>query len=408
MRNAEEIALPAFVASRVAARPVAKRVFAMMETEGLAPNGLLLAEYDARTDAAVDSMLQSLASTPVLVDVVRSDLRRAVEAAESWWLLAESGEVPISSNLVGADTDDENNVHEMKSLHTAFTIQARITKNLDRLKVQALRERMEALGHEEDLRRMNDLQDAANQEHTWWQSLNPQTDRVLPPAELVTAMLIRLGAEVLPTDRICGSCGVKMLDSCGYHALCCGRAESTIGHDRVRDCVGMVCAYSDPATELEALGLCPQELTLRPADVLTRALHPTQIVAADVGVRAPHAASAGTDPLGNMRADKLEKYEPHRDDLAAQGVIYEPLIFSCYGRRHPRTTDMLKLAASRAARCRGSSKSGGLLRWWHRQLAAEIWRRAAKMVHSCTPRWVPPEPSDADEAEDVEMMELEL
>lgn len=84
MRDAEEIALPAFVASRVAARPVAKRVFAMMETEGLALNGLLLAEYDARTDAAVDKMLQSLASTSVVVNVVRSDLRRAVEAAESW------------------------------------------------------------------------------------------------------------------------------------------------------------------------------------------------------------------------------------------------------------------------------------------------------------------------------------
>ena len=79
------------------------------------------------------------------------------------------------------------------------------------------------------------------------------------------------------------------------------------------------------------------------------------------------------------------KYEPHREDLASQGIVYEPIIFSAYGRRHPRTTDMLKLAASKAARSRGWSKTGGLLRWWHRQLAAELWRRVARMVHACMP-----------------------
>ena len=163
-------------------------------------------------------------------------------------------------------------------------------------------------------------------------------------------------------------------------------AESTVGHNRVRDCVGLVCSYSDPATDLEVPGLCPQAPTLRPADVLTRALHHTQVVAADVGVRAPHAASAGLDPLGKMRIEKHQKYEPHREDLAAQGIIYEPIIFSAYGRRHPQTTDMLKFAASRAARRRGWLKAGSLLKWWHRQLAAELWRRVARMVHSCMPR----------------------
>ena len=83
--------------------------------------------------------------------------------------------------------------------------------------------------------------------------------------------------------------------------------------------------------------------------------------------------------------EKREKYEAHRGDLAQQGIVYEPIIFSAYGRRHPRTTDMLKLAASKAARRRGWSKTGGLLKWWHRRLAAELWRRAARMVHACTP-----------------------
>ena len=129
------------------------------------------------------------------------------------------------------------------------------------------------------------------------------------------------------------------------------------------------------------------------------------MIAADVGLRAPHAATAGLDPLGNMRVEKIEKYDPHREDLAAQGIRYEPIIFSAYGRRHPQTTDMLKFAASRAARRRGWSKASGLLRWWHRQLAAEVWRRAARMIHACMPRGRMPHeemrsnPDDDDETD---------
>ena len=186
--------------------------------------------------------------------------------------------------------------------------------------------------------------------------MNHQTDRVLPPVEWVTAMRARLGAPVLPTDCICGSCGQKMLDACGYHALCCANAESTVGHNRVRDCVGLVCSFSDPATDLEVPGLCPRAPTLRPADVLTRALHPTQVVAADIGVRAPHAASAGLDLLGNTRIEKYEKYEPHREDLAIQGILYEPIIFSAYGRRHPDPPTCLSLQPRRLPGVGGGQK----------------------------------------------------
>ena len=65
-----------------------------------------------------------------------------------------------------------------------------------------MRDKLEALGHKEDIRRLDDMQDSANQEHTWWHSLNPQEERVLPPAEWITAMRIRLGAAMLSMDRI--------------------------------------------------------------------------------------------------------------------------------------------------------------------------------------------------------------
>ena len=57
---------------------------------------------------------------------------------------------------------------------------------------------------------------------------------------------------------------------------------------------------------------CPP---LRPADVLTRAAHPSLIVAVDVGIRAPHASNARHDAAESMRQDKLDYNEEHLEDL---------------------------------------------------------------------------------------------
>ena len=384
--DAEELALPAFVASRVAARPVAERIFKSLEEEGLAPEGHLLANYDRRSNAAVDRLLEAFAGEEETKDAIQSTLRRALVAAEAWWATVEAGGEPSGANLIGEEADDDESASLLKSLHSAFAIQHSITKHFDRRRLRRLHDLYEESGEVEDVKRLEDLQDTPNQDHTWWQALNPQTDRVLPPQEWVTAMRIRLGASLTCSDRVCACCGAKVMDMQGYHALCCANAESTIGHNRVRDCLGVICSSSDPATDIEVPGLCPRAPTLRPADVLTRAFHPTLVVAADVGVRAPHAADAGDNPLDDMRIDKLQKYEDHREDLAVQGIKYEPVIFSAYGRRHPKATDMIKFAASRAARRRGWSNIAGLLKWWHRQLAAELWRRAARMAHACTPK----------------------
>ena len=56
-------------------------------------------------------------------------------------------------------------------------------------------------------------------------------------------------------------------------------------------------------------------------------MHPTLVVAADVGVRAPHAADAGAAPLAEMQTQKIAKYLPHLGDLEAQGITYVPIIF---------------------------------------------------------------------------------
>jgi hypothetical protein len=90
-----------------------------------------------------------------------------------------------------------------------------------------------------------------------------------------------------------------------------------------------------------------------------------------------------------MRKDKLDYYEAHLEDLARQGIVYKPMTFTAYGRRHPDATNMLHIAATTVARQRGDSSAIGLQKHWQRQLAAEIWRRAARTVRACLPKWQP-------------------
>ena len=144
-------------------------------------------------------------------------------------------------------------------------------------------------------------------------------------------------------------------------------------------------SVSDPGAALEVAGLVPSAPTLRPADILTVAAHETSLVAVDVGVTAPHRLNAGLDCTETMKQEKLRKYELHLPELQQQGIFYKPATFSTFGRRHPDTTKMMTLAARRAARYRGMSDHRNLLNRWFRSIAAEVWRRAAKMVRACLP-----------------------
>ena len=106
-----------------------------------------------------------------------------------------------------------------------------------------------------------------------------------------------------------------------------------------------------------------------------------------------------------MTQGKLDSHEKHVSDLDSHGIVYMPMIFTAYGRRHPSATKMLKHAATTVARQRGYANVSGLQSHWQRQLAAEVWRRAARMVKACLPKWQPPVAGDGDE-DDVEESDL--
>ena len=125
------------------------------------------------------------------------------------------------------DEDGSGDVEgEMRKLHNSFRIQHALTSVLDKMKMDKLQQTFVDEGLEEDIRRLADLQDASAQEHTWWQQLNPETDRLLPDSEWIVAMRLRLGALVIPVDGLCGYCGERCMDSNGYHSLCCALGEA--------------------------------------------------------------------------------------------------------------------------------------------------------------------------------------
>ena len=126
------------------------------------------------------------------------------------------------------------------------------------------------------------------------------------------------------------------------------------------------------------------------------------MVAVDIGARATYASNARGDAAESMRRDKLDYYESHFAELERQGIVYAPMTFTAYGRRHPDATNMLQHAATKVVRQRGRTAARGLLKFWERQIAAEIWRRAARMVRICLPKWRPPPTTDDAEAEDID------
>ena len=54
-----------------------------------------------------------------------------------------------------------------------------------------------------------------------------------------------------------------------------------------------------------------------------------------------------------MRLCKVRHYRDHLEDLRLQGILYTPLIWSCWGREHEETTKVLRQIDRAAARRRG-------------------------------------------------------
>ena len=97
-RTAEEVALPAFVASRIAAAPAVKAIFARFESAGLAPPGALEAAYESRTQQAILSLRSGFEDGAPQQDRIEDIVHAGILAADHWWQhLTQEGTSTISS-----------------------------------------------------------------------------------------------------------------------------------------------------------------------------------------------------------------------------------------------------------------------------------------------------------------------
>ena len=133
--------------------------------------------------------------------------------------------------------------------------------------------------------------------------------------------------------KICGGCG-NILDPKGCHAQCCAPGESTKGHNMVRGSLATIFSEVDPSTEQEVVGLIADHPSLRPADILTQAAHARMITAVDTMVASPHSSRAGADATEEGKREHPRKNDHILEDLAKEGIQYQPAVFSTYGRMH--------------------------------------------------------------------------
>ena len=181
---------------------------------------------------------------------------------------------------------------------------------------------------------------------------------------------------------LCAQCGKKMLNRGGAHAFCCAKGESTKGHYAVVRKIFDVVKQVDAGAETEAAGLINSAPILRPADILSTAVSDCA-AALDLGIASPDAAHAGTDCTETMWRAKKSKYAPYEAELSRQNIQYRPIIFSAYGRPHPDAQKFLSTLSRRLARRRCFASAASIRRQLEKNIAVEIWRRAARMVAAC-------------------------
>ena len=86
-----------------------------------------------------------------------------------------------------------------------------------------------------------------------------------------------------------------------------------------------------------------------------------------------------------MHAAKLAKYANHQAALERQNIVYQPLVFSAFGRPHPEAYKFMRRLSQQLARRRSFVAAATIQKRLEQNVAIEIWRRAARMVLACSP-----------------------
>ena len=389
-RPGAECALGCFIASRVASRHIMVELASRFVQCGMVGAGVIEAAYDARTNAAVSRLSNTLGE--VRKGTLNEEISSAVEATAKRWtsLLGPTVEAEPPSHSdrrnggLVLEAGEEDPDYSGPSSARAVALQRKILKLVDDERLESLDAELQAAEQWSDVRRIKEIRDPRCS-HNWLWALHPAHGCHMRPDEYVAAVRLRLGAEVAREPVICARCGIATMDRCGAHALLCSRAQATIGHNRVRDVLLDFIHMADPAAEIEVGGLIPTAMQRRPADILSGAALAGALAAIDVGITSPDASGGGVDCCESMRRRKLADYEPHVEEFRQRGMVYTPMIWSAYGRPHSETEVLLRNIAKRAARRKGIADFENILRRAVARIGCAIWKRAARMVLQCLP-----------------------
>ena len=237
----------------------------------------------------------------------------------------------------------------------------------------------------DDVARLRELMDPSS-DASWIWALNTHHGAHLDPEDFSLAVRIYLGAEIVSGTTVCSWCERVCIGGPCTHALACGGAGESEGHNRIRNAVHGLASIADPTSCLEPTGLVPSRRGARPADVLTHAASPDDgCECLDVGVTSPYSCNGGGGDclVAMVQAKRRRLGERGLAELREQGLAYEPFVVSCFGRIESGADERIRRMARRAARRRGCARSAVLERRFRQRLAVEIWRRTVAVMRRC-------------------------
>ncbi|CAK0833355.1 unnamed protein product, partial [Prorocentrum cordatum] len=337
LRRAADASLPAFLASRAEARPLAEELCSAMPAQwrelpadrrGFAAQVLAEGAAEAaRVAGELTGRLQPRWPAP--------DLAATVQAR----IVAHSGiedpEHPDAAARGG--------------------LQARLSDLVAGVRLDGIYAELQRQEDWSGLHLLDDLRDP-DTDHSWMWVLSSATGDHVRAGEFVVAVRLRLGAPVLEAPATCACCGGELDREC-RHALRCAPGAITRGHNKVRDSLLGLASLSDNAAAVEVPGLVPSHSAL-----LT-----------------------GAGACAAMVAEKRGKCAHVLPELADEGIEYWPLIWSCWGRPRSDATAAVGPMAAAASRRRGVAAPGVLARRAKALVGVQLWRRAAAMVSACLP-----------------------
>ena len=275
LRPAAEVALPAFIASRLASRPAVEHMCGHMQEGALGAADALLRVYDARTDAAIGKYVATLPQ--VMHEEITRILMHGQAQAEVDWKRCRDGFVDGAGPSANPDDDDDDARHHGSSGAGLVNCGRRSGgRRASAVPVSS--------GHGPKYSAQSDswrelLASAWGQvswtgsatpaAHMTWAgyrtlhtqtqttlgygALVPEQGRVLEDREFVEAVWLRLGVGGPPDTATCGLCGNSVLEPSGAHPACWATGEATRGHNRVRNIVHEISLIADASAEREPL-----------------------------------------------------------------------------------------------------------------------------------------------------------